>query len=114
MTRGQTHEYLDRATDYDRIFYIYYLGCFNNTPIYHYGESSDIHHAELKIKKTVPFYERVWYTPLDNNVYMKDEFDEYIKNKKIKIMLPDVNQWDAFTTDEIDIVIKYLSTPLAK
>lgn len=101
--RAISTHYLDRVSEYDahnRVFYIFYLGCFNNYPIYHYGESYDIDLAELKIKRTLPFYERVYCAPIGHKVNAKHEFDEMIKEKKVRISLPDVTHWEAFTTDD--------------
>lgn len=103
---NRTHivnSYLDRVSDYDihnKVFYIYYLGCFNNTPMYHYGESDDLDLVELKIKRTLPFYERVLYTPVEHHTNTLEQFKDYIKNKKVRIPLAEVCMWDAFLISE--------------
>jgi hypothetical protein len=39
-------------------FYIYYLGNYNNIPVYHYGESCDLIETEFNLKKQLPYYQK--------------------------------------------------------
>lgn len=103
--------YDDRVSEYDthnRVLYIYYLGCFNNTPIYHYGEANDLMSAELRVKMTLPLYERVWHSPVSHRVNAKAELDDLVSTKRVEIALPNVTHWDAFTTDNISLVVSRL------
>jgi hypothetical protein len=77
--------------------------------LYHYGESEDIDLTELKIKRTLPFYERVLYTPVEHHTNALQQFEDYIKNRKIRIPLAGACLWDAFFIGEeqdIDDIIK--------
>ena len=57
------YDRVDMTSANDRVFYVYALGTYNNTPVYIYGETDDILSVELDLKRTVPMYTRVVCAP---------------------------------------------------
>jgi hypothetical protein len=111
--------YQDRVSfDYNnRLFYIYDLGRYNNSHIFHYGECMDLTSIEFKIRRYLPVYKRIEYIPMGHIVAGKESFDEYIHRKNIKTKLMfncgDVETWDVFTIDNnttLQDVIAYVHT----
>lgn len=85
----------------ENIFYVYFLGRYNNKPFFHYGQSTDISSVEFNIKKSLPYYDRIIYNPVDHNVCSYNYFDNYLSQKKLKSKLPLINNdLDVFTVDE--------------
>lgn len=105
----RTASYLDRAPQWydmsNRVFYVYSLGRFHNTPMYHYGETSDIDLVEFEMKKRVPYYKRVIYVPLDEDA--NDSLRDIIKQKeKVSIPVTGMETWNAFTAESIDDMLQ--------
>lgn len=97
--------FMDQASVYDthnRVFYIYFLGFFNNRPIYHFGETNDLDANELLIRSQLPFYERILYIPTDSHHNALREFIEYIQNYRTTLPVHNLEHLDAFTTTDID------------
>lgn len=107
--------YLDTVCENDthnNVFYIYYLGNYDNIPVYHYGNTSDISSVELRIKKTLPFYERVTCVPIGHHVIGVDVVTNYITQNATpaSINLPRVQEWNAFTTEDLPSVLSLIET----
>lgn len=96
------HDRID-TDNTNRIFYIYYLGRYHNAPIYHYGECMDLDVIEFTLKKTIPFYEKVLYIPMDHHFMGKDKFDFFVNKHNLRIEIPilNVNLYDIITTSDI-------------
>lgn len=95
----------------NKVFYIYDLGRYKNQTIFSYGESYDISTTEFKLRKTVPIYKNIITQPVEHNVNSKDRFEEYLKLNKmsVKLLLPDTDDWAAFTTDDIRPIMQKIN-----
>lgn len=89
-----TKSYQDRA-NYDannNVFYIYYLGKYNNKKTYCYGETNDINIVELKLKQTLPIYKLVKTISNEDKIYDKNKFEKLIKNNRIDFPIKELNK----------------------
>ncbi len=85
--------YYDRVS-YDannNIFYIYYLGKYNNRKTYCYGETNDISIIELKLKQSLPIYKLIRTISKEDKIYDKNNFEKIIKNNKIDFPIKELN-----------------------
>ena len=101
--------HLDRPLAFDssnRVFYIYYLGNFTNVPLYHYGETDDIDHIDMRLRMNLPFYERVLYTPISYHMGRKDRFEEIISAHRATLPVSGLESWNVFTTDAIHEIVE--------
>lgn len=83
--------YKDKVDYYDnsnRVFYLYNLGRYHNKYLYHYGTTNDIDLVEYNLRKNIPFYERIIYTPIEDYTYGPKLFDDFIENENLKSTLP--------------------------
>ena len=78
------YDQVDHDTNYNKTFYIYFLGYYLNKPIYCYGETYDIDSIEFTLKKTLPFYKKCKIIPIDTRQSGIDKFAEYIKEDYIQ------------------------------
>lgn len=94
--------YFDRVQyeTHNSIFYIYYLGRYNNKSIFHYGETQDLYGKEFLLKQKLPIYNKLKAIPIEHNVYGKEKFDNYLKTNKLRIIFPidDLKDLECFTT----------------
>jgi hypothetical protein len=89
-------------TNHNNVFYIYYLGRYNNIPMYHYGETNDIYTSEYKLKKTLPYYKKIKCIPVEDNINGIIKFKKFIEKNKIVFTLDE--DLDVFTTiDDFNI-----------
>lgn len=88
--------YHDRVTinNHNNIFFIYYLGKYNNVPVYHYGETSDIYASEYKLNQSVPYYKNIKCIPIEDNINGMIKFNDFIEKNNYKITS------DVFTLDK--------------
>lgn len=101
---------MDRASVYDthnRVFYIFYLGQFNNRPIYHYGETNDIDATELFVKANLPFYKLVLYLPIDTEQDGLSQFDQYIQHDRVDFPVHNLEHLDVFCpSNDIETIVQ--------
>jgi hypothetical protein len=116
--RGYVHPYWDNAEHNvnDRVFYVFKLGRYNNKMYYHYGETYDIAHVILRLRKHLPYYALVAQYPIAGNEQLIDMFR--LKLDKFAAKLPlegELNKWDVvcFESDDID-EMNILSSTLEK
>jgi hypothetical protein len=79
------------SIDYDRsncVFFLYFLGRYNNMPLYYYGESLDITNIEFKLQRDLPFYEKKIVLPVEDNTHGKDTFDKFVKKNELRTQIP--------------------------
>jgi len=96
----------------NRIFFIYDIGKFFNTRLYHYGISVDIDLVEYKLQKSLPYYKKLLDIPIDNCIYGVDNFDSFIKENNMMIKMPIVGleDFDVFKLSDdkpINEVLEY-------
>lgn len=72
----------------ENIFYIYYLGRYNNKHTYHYGETHDICNIDFELAKKVPLYNKLIYVPINHHVDGYDKFLKFIQENKMVLSLP--------------------------
>lgn len=108
------HDRVDESV-HNRTFFVFSIGRFNNTPIYHYGETSDIALEEFRIRRALPFYEKVLDVPLvmDGTIRSKEEFDTFIREHDMatKIPLSGLEDWGAFTTPDLHPIMAFWKVP---
>lgn len=102
----RTKSYLDRASTYDatnRVFFIYYIGTYFNRPLFHYGETDSLELTELRIKRSLPYYQCITYAPVRTHS-RKSEFEALIAQNRTILPIEGLESWDVFThpTDDID------------
>lgn len=92
-----TAPYADRVSNdnSERVFFIYYLGCFDNVPMYHFGETGDMYNKELAIKAKLPFYTRVFTSPIDYRMDGIEDFRSFLNKHNMTVSLP-VHGMDTF------------------
>jgi hypothetical protein len=96
---------MDRASVYDahnRVFYLFYLGRFQNRPMYHYGETTDIDATEFYIQSQLPFYQRIMYIPIDTKLNAFYEFDEYIQIDHAKLPVQSLQHLAVFSPSSLE------------
>ena len=111
--------YNDGISNFDshnKTLFLYYLGRYNNYPLYYYGETYDLYDTEFKIKKTLPYYKKITTIPVGDHVYAKENFDKFVNNNALRASIPiisveNIYNWDILTVNEsvnIDVVLKQL------
>ncbi len=102
--------YLDRVPSwYDthtRVFYIFSLGRYHNQPIFCYGETNDLDAVEFYLKKHLPMYERVMYTP----THPRHDVDLYATTsiQNVAFDVRGFEDWNIFTCEDIEAVVQTL------
>ncbi len=67
----------------ENVFYIYYLGRYNNTHTYHYGETNDIYSIEFNLSKKLPMYKKLTNIPVDSHIDGYDNFSKFLKKNNL-------------------------------
>lgn len=85
----------------NRLFFIYYLGRYDNRPMFFYGETMDTSLVEFHLRKKVPIYQKKFHVPVEDHVYGKQSFDRYVKRNNLVATLPvhGMERYDYFTTN---------------
>lgn len=85
----------------NRLFFVYYLGRYDNRPIFYYGETMDISLIEFHLRKKVPIYQKKFHVPVEDNIYGKQRFDRYVRRNQLVARLPvhGMEGYDYFTTN---------------
>lgn len=109
----RTKSYMDRVQAFDcsnRVFYIYYVGSYHNKPMFHYGEADHIDLVELRLRRILPYYQCITYTPVRHLVSRRAEFEKAIQDRKVVLPVLGTESWDAFTypTDELEALSTYV------
>lgn len=88
----------------ENMFYIYYLGRYNNKAIYHYGETLNLYNVEFNLCKKLPLYKKLLSIPIDYHGDGKEKFDNFLKQNKLNSILSLSNIENIFiTSDDVDI-----------
>lgn len=98
--------YMDRVSVYDahnRVFYIYFLGHYQNQPIFHFGETNDLDATEFFMKSSLPFYELQLYIPIDHEHHAFTHFQDFIQDEIIKFPVHNLEHLDTFSPSRYDI-----------
>ena len=110
---SRVHSYLDRVDcDFsNKLFYVFYLGRYNNTPMYTYGETLDIHLLELSLNKRFPTYKKELLIPVNDLVFAKRTVDIFLDVQKLKTEFPlktsvEFEEYEFFTTSESQDISK--------
>ena len=82
--------YKDRVStdNSERVFYLYHLGRYYNTPTYHYGETVHPEVIELSLVKTLPYCKKILEVPVEHRVDGKNKIDEYVAHNDMRTSLP--------------------------
>lgn len=80
----------------NRVFYVYYLGRFNNRPLYHYGESHDAYDAHFRVHRSVPFCKRIVCIPVEDNTGGLQVFEDRVKDVRCSLPIAGLEGWAAF------------------
>ena len=76
------HSYMDHVdytSAHNRMFYVYFLGNFQNTPIYCYGETDNPDSVEFTLKRTLPMYKNIVLEPTEGYSGLS-QFDRIIRD----------------------------------
>lgn len=97
------------------VFYIYSLGNYHNTPMYHYGETIDLYMTECSLKKQLPVYERVMCTPIDDKHNSLQMFREFLNKNHKTTALPVVKceHLEVFTCNDqhdFEMILGFIDT----
>lgn len=98
----------------NRVFFIYSLGRYRNTPLFYYGDAYDISTVEYALRKELPTYEKKIVVPVEDSVFGKQKFEAYIQENNLGARLPIQNTQfdtvftlsDTVTFNEIEAFVK--------
>lgn len=88
---------------HNRVFYLFYLGRYHNSPIYHYGETNDIDVIEFYIQSQLPFYQRIMYIPIDTELDALYAFDKYIQPDQSKLPIESLQHLAVFSPSSFEL-----------
>ncbi len=99
----------------ENVFYIYYLGRYNNTHTYHYGETNDIYSIEFNLSKKLPMYKKITSIPVDSHIDGYDNFYKFLKKYNLTNKFPNkfsIDIENIFTTNDnvgIDEILSFVA-----
>ena len=63
----------------DNVFYVYYIGRYDDEALYHYGTTTDLLSVELAFQKRgISKYIKCRYEVIDTHVCFKERFDDHV------------------------------------
>lgn len=63
----------------ENVFYIYYIGRYDEEPIFHYGITPDLYSREFELRKHgIEKFIMCRYDVIDHHVWVKDIFEKHI------------------------------------
>ena len=87
----------------ENLFYIYYLGRYNNKAIYHYGETLNLYNVEFDLCKKLPYYKNLISIPTDYHTDGNEKFANFLKQNKLNSVFSFGIENIFNTSDNVDI-----------
>lgn len=111
VSRKSYNDTVDPTNVHNHEFFVYYLGNYLNKPLFCCGETCDLMSLELRLKSTLPFFERITTCPIEEARAIKSRLYKELACESLDVVFSAsiTNQFEGvnchfFQTDVRDFV----------